>query len=120
MTKDMSVQSAVEVLKALGAHINRAQGELPSAHEVDAAIAALEGLTIYGSKFKVGDEVWCLNSYQKHCWASETPDKILGIAEDGFLIFDEGGWFERDCFPTRELAEAECELRNQKAKGERT
>ena len=105
MTTKLTVHEAVEVLKKLGRNVTT-DAPIPSDRMVRAALAALDGITIYGSRFKVGDEVYVLFN-----------DSI---------VVDGGKWniqqvmitrvdqcFHERMFPTREEAEAECRKRNE-------
>jgi len=108
--KPMTEDEALEVLKdfALGAQRD------PIIHmRVDQALATLDRLRAHWSRFKVGDEVWVPSSRYVR---GIGPMNIISInfrINGAFIDTPGATFFESDCFPTREEAEAEAARRNE-------
>jgi hypothetical protein len=134
------IQAAVEVLRRstemsiaecdCWGSMGSTDGYCDGCKEEQAALAALDGLHIYASRFKVGDEVWWVRQYsEKH---PTMPSKwyisgehfhgvVIGAADDGVIVDATNDDYysnvvtndERNLFPTQAEAEAECKRRNE-------
>ena len=90
---------------------------------VRAALAFLEGKHVYVSKFKPGDEVWCIattGANQHRRWYPwDKINTVVCVCCATSSVYVDGDHYNptyrmrySDCFPTREAAEQEVERRN--------
>jgi len=110
----LTAEQAVEILR------RQCRGEVVPIGEQKAALAALDGLHVYTSRFKPGDRITpivYLNG-EWEVYGTSTITKMM-FGTDGTIYWFVGRvryeWNESDCFPTRELAQAEADRRNLEA-----
>lgn len=97
-TPKLTAQEAVEVLNRYAHPWVDEEGQ----DEIDAALAALDGMNIYASRFTTNDKVWPIYE-DKMGWHVG----VVRLDWDFDMLDAEWRYF-----PTRAEAEAECERRN--------
>ena len=104
--KPIEPSEALEILKR--AAVERAhqmsyyENLMPDCALLRTALAALEGVNVYFSRFKPTDSVWAISFF----------DDRWQLAYDDFVSWVVALGNDNNCFPTRAEAEAECEKRN--------
>ena len=113
MTGDEALSVVKEAADSLDDPWNKSGYTGEKLEQLKKALATLDRLRAHWSRFKVGDEVWVPSSRYVR---GIGPMNIISInfrINGAFIDTPGATFFESDCFPTREEAEAESARRNE-------